>query len=222
MLELKYVPLKDLRFLDGNSKRHDIGELCELFKRHGFRKPMIWDKAADAIIAGNGRLEALKALQSSGEQPPKNIRVVDGDWAVPVVFGGDAKTLEEAIAYSIDDNLSVLSGGEFPVAERMKLFDMDALLKQLEYLYETEMPPITIDGDDFDEMNRILEGAGNMDWDSYGETGGFQGGGGKTDNFIGFVLTDEQQSQWDKGKEIMGVKDDRVFAMRLLEKYLDD
>jgi hypothetical protein len=218
MLELKYTPLSELRFLDGNSKLHDIGELCQLFQRHGFKEPLIWDKTADAIVSGNGRLEALMMLKESGAEPPDNIRVVKGEWCAPVIYGGDAETLEAAIAYSIDANLAILGGGGFPVAERMKLFDTDALLAQLQHLAEEDIPPITFDGDDLDEMIRILEGGDEPDWDDHDGTGTMAGGGGGDDRFIGFVLTDEQHGNWERGKEIMGVKDDKVFALRLLEK----
>lgn len=160
MLELKYTPISQLRFLEGNSKLHDIGELCQLFERHGFKEPLIWDKTADAIVSGNGRLEALLQLQESGNKPPDNIKIVEGEWAVPVIYGGDAKTLEAAIAYSIDANLSILGGGSFPVNERMKLFDTDALMAQLEALTEADMPPITFDEEDMEELTRILDGGG--------------------------------------------------------------
>jgi DNA modification methylase len=166
MLELKYTPLSELKFLDGNSKLHDIGELCQLFKRHGFKEPLVWDRTADAIVSGNGRLQALLQIKDAGESPPDNIKVIDGEWAVPVIYGGDAETLEAAIAYSIDANLSVLGGGDFTVAEMMRIFDTDALFEQLQELTDIKMSPITFDENCFEEMNEILMGAESSgDWE---------------------------------------------------------
>jgi hypothetical protein len=220
MLELRYTTLSSLKFLDGNSKLHDIGELVSLFESHGFREPLIWDKQADAIVSGNGRYEALLQLQKSGVEPPKNIQVIDGEWAVPVIYGGDAKTLEAAIAYSIDANLSVLGGGSFPVADRMKLFDTEALLEQLQHLAEMEVPPITFDGDDLDEMMRVMAGGlDEPDWDEHDATGTMGGDHRVGEKFVGFVLSDEQHSDWERGKEQMGVKDDKVFALKLLREF---
>ncbi len=64
-LDLRYVPLAELRKWDRNPKPHDIGLLIQSFRRYGFLDPMKVDAqlngGAGGIVEGNGRLEAPDA-----------------------------------------------------------------------------------------------------------------------------------------------------------------
>ena len=44
-LTLRYTPLDELTdaFLQGNPKRHDLGQLWDSMQRYGFRDPMAFD-----------------------------------------------------------------------------------------------------------------------------------------------------------------------------------
>jgi hypothetical protein len=108
-------------------------------------------KGKGAIVEGNGRLELLCQLKEGNHPAPKGIRVdKDGGWHVPCVFGVDAESEEEAIAYSVSHNLSPLWGSSFTWLDQSRLFDEDALKDQLTGLYDVapESLPIGLDGDD--------------------------------------------------------------------------
>jgi hypothetical protein len=61
------------------------------------------------IVEGNGRAEVLRAMREAGEDPPRGIGVdSEGRWAVPVLFGVDARSRQEAEAYGVDHNALTL------------------------------------------------------------------------------------------------------------------
>jgi hypothetical protein len=156
-LQIHYVPLKELanHFLQGNSKRHDIGTLHASVDRHAFRDPIAFDVTLNGgkggILEGNGRLELLCQLREGGFEPPKGITAKDGEWFVPCIFGVDSESEQDAIAYSISHNISPLWGADgLTFIDATKLFDDDLLKAQLTDLAEIDLLPIGISGDDLD------------------------------------------------------------------------
>ncbi|NEO83806.1 MAG: hypothetical protein F6J87_06020 [Spirulina sp. SIO3F2] len=156
-LELHYVLLTELadRFLEGNPKLHDIGKITESTDRHGFRDPMAIDKTLNdgegGIVEGNGRLEMLLQIYESGHPTPRGVKVTEsGEWAVPVLFGVNAATESDAIAYAIDHNNTGMFGGDFTALDMSRLYDPKAYTEILEKLAEAEALPTAVDGDDLD------------------------------------------------------------------------
>lgn len=163
-LEIQYLLLSELvnKFLDGNAKKHDIGKIVDSIQRYGFRDPLAIDatlnKGNGAVVEGNGRLEALLRLQEQGAKPPRFVAVVEGDWAIPCIVGGDSKTESEGKAYSIDHNLVGMFGGEFTALDMSKLFDEQPYLEMLEGLAKAGDLPVSVDGDDLDLLlQQIVE-----------------------------------------------------------------
>ncbi len=114
MLQIQYLPLSELVLWDRNPKLHDIGALSKSFEQHGFRDPVALDKTLGAIVEGNGRAETLQMMKQQGQKPPDEIQVrEDGEWLIPVIIGGDAKTKAQAEAYGIDHNNLTMAGGDF-------------------------------------------------------------------------------------------------------------
>lgn len=155
-LQIHYVPLDAIsnHFLEGNSKRHDIGTLAQSVDRYSFRDPIAFDRTLNngkgGIVEGNGRLELLCQLKEQGQDPPKGIKTKGDQWFIPCVFGVDADSEAEAIAYSVSHNLSPLWGGEFTFLDSIKLFDESLLESQLTGLAEFDALPVGIDGSDVD------------------------------------------------------------------------
>jgi ParB-like chromosome segregation protein Spo0J len=61
----KLVPVSELQPYSRNRNKHpedQIKRLAELIKFHGLRHPVIVSTLSNQVIAGNGRLEALKLL----------------------------------------------------------------------------------------------------------------------------------------------------------------
>lgn len=167
-IRIEYVKISELAgyFLEGNSKKHDIGGLVTKFEKYGFVEPIKIDPSLNngsgGIVGGNGRLEALLQMFESGEEPPRGIKT-DGDqcWYAPVAIGVNARSEREAIALSIDLNWSILEGGDFTALDGTRLFDSEALLAQLQDLADNGEMVTAIDGDDLDFLIEQLESIDN-------------------------------------------------------------
>lgn len=110
-LVIRYEPLTDLLRAPRNPKNHNLDQIESSMKRHGFVAPIIKNQATGRIVAGHGRLDTLLASKSKGEPAPKRVRVVDGEWFVPVVHGIAWESDAEAEAYLIADNQLTMMGG---------------------------------------------------------------------------------------------------------------
>lgn len=111
-LKIEYVPLDSINGWARNYKEHDIDQISESFKRFGFVNPIIVDEKSGKIVAGHGRIDALRELKESGEEAPGNIKIKDDEWLVPVVRGVYFKDEGEGEAYLITDNRTVEIGGK--------------------------------------------------------------------------------------------------------------
>jgi hypothetical protein len=131
-LQVRYVPLDTLALWDRNLKRHDPAQLATSIRRYGFKDPPKFEPSLNSgrggVIEGNGRTEVLRAMQKAGEDPPRGIGVdAEGAWAVPILFGVDARSRQEAEAYGVDHNALTLGGSGLGVEDLLRLFDEEAL-----------------------------------------------------------------------------------------------
>ena len=131
-LDVRYVPLDTLALWDRNPKRHDPEQLATSIRRYGFKDPPKFEPSLNGgrggIVEGNGRAEVLRAMKEAGEEPPRGIGVdAEGAWAVPVLFGVDARSRAEAEAYGVDHNALTLGGSGLGVEDLLRLFDEEAL-----------------------------------------------------------------------------------------------
>lgn len=111
-LTLSYVRLDELVEAPRNPKRHSIPELQASLGRFGYVNPVIREENSRRLVAGHGRLEALRDLHALGVEPPRRIQVeTDGMWLVPVVDGFDADTEPDELAYLMADNRLAEVGG---------------------------------------------------------------------------------------------------------------
>lgn len=161
-LSLQYVPLSHLvgKFLEGNPKLHDIDKICESIVRYGFRDPLALDKTADAIVEGNGRLEAVMKLNAyMSNDPPRGIKTdADGGWLVPVLVGLDADSVEEAKAYSIDHNNLSLEGGDFTPFDFARLYSIENYGEFLQELSDSETMPVSVPQEDLSLLLSSISG----------------------------------------------------------------
>jgi hypothetical protein len=127
-LTLQYIPLPQARRWDENPKRHDLDALVRSIETHGFGDPPKFNATLDALVYGNGRTEALERMRAAGKEPPRGIGVTDdGEWAVPVVFGVDAKSRAAAVAFAIDHNNLTLLGGHLGLEDVLGIWDEQGL-----------------------------------------------------------------------------------------------
>src|SRR3990167_3111598 len=106
---LEYIPLSSLRAAQRNPKLHDQQAIHDSYQRFGFVSPILIDEKTQRIVAGHGRLEALLAMKSRGEQAPARIVVKDQDWLVPVIRGLTFESEKEAEA-------DLLAGNQLTIA----------------------------------------------------------------------------------------------------------
>jgi len=162
-LELRYVDLATLRRWDRNAKRHDLGALAASITRHGFRDPPAYDPALNAgeggIVEGNGRGDALSAMQAQGQSAPRGVVVEGGAWLVPVLFGVDAPSQAAAEAYGVAHNNLTMAGGDFTDLDMAGMWEPEGYAALLRSLAEQGEIPVSIDATALDALLAGLAGA---------------------------------------------------------------
>lgn len=158
-LQIRYVRLRDAVLWDRNPKRHDMGGIIQSIRLHGFRDAPIYDATLGAIVAGNGRTTALHQMFEAGRQPedenwPPEGVVADsaGDWWMPMQFGIDAASREQAAAFGLDHNLLTATGGDLGFQELVSLFDHDRLVEVLQASAVAGVTVVSLDPDDLDAL----------------------------------------------------------------------
>jgi len=163
-LELRYVDLATLRRWGENAKRHDLGALAESITRHGFRDPPAYDPALNAgeggIVEGNGRGDALSAMQAQGQSAPRGVVVEGGAWLVPVLFGVDAPSQAAAEAYGVAHNNLTMAGGDFTDLDMAGMWEPEGYAALLRSLAEQGEIPVSIDPTALDALLAGLAGTG--------------------------------------------------------------
>ncbi len=162
VLELRYVALSTVVGWERNPKKHDVGAVWQSIQKHGFRDPMAFDSKLNdgrgGIVEGNGRSHVLKEMMLAKEAAPRGIVAgADGEWMVPVLFGVDAESERAAEAYGVDHNNLVLSGGDFSNVDIAKLWDETPYAALLADLAQFEELPISVDGEDVDDLIARIE-----------------------------------------------------------------
>lgn len=108
--KITYKSVTEILPAELNPKEHDIEAIMKSVERFGFVAPAIVDDATGRLVAGHGRVEAVRKLMEQGAQPPKGIKISGADWRIPVITGVEF-TEAEAKAYILADNrLSELGG----------------------------------------------------------------------------------------------------------------
>ena len=158
-IEMRYIPISEAVLTEANPKRHDLGGICQSIERYGFRNPPIWDKTlndgAGGIAAGNGRTEALAAMEKQNRPVPRGIAVDDqGRWCMPVIFGCNADNQAEAIAFLIDDN-NLGFGGDFSHWDVARNWEREGYIALLTSIADAEVVPVTVD---LDTISVLLTG----------------------------------------------------------------
>ena len=206
-LEIRYVKLWHCRLWEDNYKLHDIGGLIESFYKYGFKDPPKWEPklngAAGGIVEGNGRITALGVMFDEKMERPRGVGIAEsGQWLVPVLFGVDAETEAQAEAYGVDHNASVLSGGDYGLADHMRMWDVGFLTK-LEKMGEGGELPVVFDGD---AVGRMLK------WEA-AQAGGVEGNGsgGGALRVLKIELSGDELEKWQEMRAGSGLSNRELF-----------
>ena len=154
MIFIRVADAYDLLW-ERNPKLHNIGELIQSFDQHGFQELPKYDGTLGGFKAGNGRVEALHIMWSDGgwERPRGVAETNEGEWAIPVIVGTDAKSIDMAVSYAIDSNNLTMSGGDFTGLDMSRMWDRVEYLNVLSDIAEREVFSISVDPDMLDYLN---------------------------------------------------------------------
>lgn len=119
---LDYLPLDDVVPAARNPKAHDEVALQDSLDAFGYVEPIVLDERTGRLVAGHGRVEALRQLRARGEDPPEG---VDSQWRVPVLRGWASRDDKHAERYVIASNRVGEVGGWDEPLLRDLLNDLD-------------------------------------------------------------------------------------------------
>ncbi|MEG5173306.1 DNA methyltransferase [Microcoleus sp. B3-D7] len=176
LLDLRYIRISQAELFDNNAKLHNLDQIIESITRYGFKSACKWEGTLNGgrggIVAGNGRVEALRVMEQRGDDLPIGIAqdTETGEWCVPVLFGVEAGSEVIARAYALDDNNLTLLGGNFAVADLLKLYDQELLLSELEELSKLDQVPVSIGEANLEDLlNQLALGGNSEPEPEYGE-----------------------------------------------------
>jgi hypothetical protein len=175
LLSLRYIPISQAELFSCNAKLHNLDQIIQSITRYGFKSACKWEGTLNdgrgGIVAGNGRVEALRTMEERGDDLPIGIAQDEtGEWCVPVLFGVEAESEAIARAYALDDNNLTLLGGDFAVADLMKLYDQELLMSELEKLARSGEIPVSIGEADLEELlSQLAAGRNDEPEPEYGD-----------------------------------------------------
>ena len=164
-LHIEYIPLSKLKRWPRNPKEHS-DQLEHSITELGFVEPLIIDETTGQLVAGHGRLEFLQKMQDSGKEIPQNIKLVEGEWAVPTVRGVEFESIEAAEKFLLSTNLLPAAGGwnDAELEEMLKDVTPFGIEVNLDDV-EVEVEPTDLDTSDKDQdsgerhdANDLLDG----------------------------------------------------------------
>ena len=122
---LEPMPLAAITAAEKNPKKHADEQIGASIGRFGYVEPVVLDERTGRLVAGHGRIQALRRARDKGEPAPEGVEARDGEWLVPVMRGWASKTDAEAQAYLIASNRLTEAGG-------WEWGDLADMLKELE------------------------------------------------------------------------------------------
>lgn len=164
-IKLHWITLDAVEGWPDNPKGHDIESIKDSIRRFGFTSPILLDEKSGRVVAGHGRIEALRAMRDAGEMPPNNIRArgnASGSvWAVPYIKGLSFDSESEAEAYLLADNRLTQLGG----------WNYKALTPFLQRLIEERDEALNGTGFSQSDLTRMLtKNAATLEEDTVPET----------------------------------------------------
>ena len=108
---LELMPLNAITGAEKNPKRHANEDIGKSIGRFGYVEPCVLDERTHRLVAGHGRVQALRVAKKAGEKPPQGVEERDGEWFVPVLRGWASRSDTEAQAYLVASNHLTTKGG---------------------------------------------------------------------------------------------------------------
>jgi ParB-like chromosome segregation protein Spo0J len=109
--KIELMPLNQVTGADKNPKKHAHDDISRSIGRFGYVEPVVLDERTGRLVAGHGRIQALRVAQKKGDAPPQGVEERDGTWLVPVLRGWSSRSDTEAQAYLVASNHLTTKGG---------------------------------------------------------------------------------------------------------------
>ena len=140
-----------------NPKHHSIPNIRQSIQEHEFQELPKYDGILDGIKAGNGRVESLYFMEQDGDDLPRGLATNDqGQWAMPLLIGTDAGSVELAMAYALDSNNLTMMGSDFTNLDISKLWDQSIYSEILNEIAEQDIFPASVDNAALESLNAIM------------------------------------------------------------------
>lgn len=161
MPPLRTIPLGKAKKMPGNPRgTHRTAALCASIRRYGFGQPVTVNETTGHVIAGNGRIAALRKMHRDGEPPPAGIEARGKVWHVPAYFGKWSTAAEAEAALALNGGADGSLEGELDAAtvadileqadqaarEALGLSDHQAEQILTDFATPTAEPQINLDG----------------------------------------------------------------------------
>lgn len=162
-LQIRYIELAKLKKWGNNPKLHNLKEICASLIRYGFKDGPRWEpslnKGTGGIVAGNGRIEALTLLKMQNFKAPRGIQVreSDGEWLIPIQFGVDAGTEQEAENFGIDHNALTVGGAKLTEEQQLQMWNKDALVDIAHGNEKAEQLPLMLQSFEEQKLAELLK-----------------------------------------------------------------
>ena len=136
-------PLSKLVGMPRNPKAHNIGDIHQSYDRFGFVHRIVCNEVTGHIVAGHGRVEALRQRKVLNLDVPAGVAVETDDWYVPADWINIPEKEEEALAIA----LNKIGEGEWKDIETAQILADLAAQDRLE--------GTGFDGDDVDQLLKL-------------------------------------------------------------------
>jgi len=136
-------PLSKLVGMPRNPKAHNLGDIHQSYDRFGFVHRIVCNEATGHIVAGHGRVEALRQRKALNLDVPAGVVVKPDDWYVPADWIDIPEREEEALAIA----LNKIGEGEWKDIETAQILADLAAQDRLE--------GTGFDGDDVDQLLKL-------------------------------------------------------------------
>jgi hypothetical protein len=205
---LELMPLGELTGADVNPKRHAQADLGKSIGRFGYVEPCVLDERTQRLVAGHGRVQALRVAKQRGDAPPEGVEDRGGFWWVPVLRGWSSRSDAEAQSYLLASNQLTTAGGwdTEALADLLKSLEVQDALegtgfspKDVEAMVAGALAPAVVDG----KTNADAEWEGMPEFDNPEKTFrrlvvNFESQADVDDfaRLLGQRLTDKTRSVW--------------------------
>lgn len=202
-MKASYEPLTKLVGLPRNPKLHNLGDIHQSINRFGFVNRILINDTTNHIIAGHGRVEALRQKKVTNDKPPIGVEVRPDDWYVPIDRIEIPEDEEEALAIALnkigenewDDVLTAQILADLAANDNLQGTGFDG--DDVDYLLRKTMPHQSSETLSDEDLNKYREERSHWRW-------------------LRLHITEDTYDKWYELKDKLTIENDDQFVDMLL------